>query len=191
MRVVLFHSTQGLRRAERDLASALCRDGHEVVVPDLFAGRTAETVEDGLALKDAVGWPRIRERARQSVRDLPGDTVLAGVSMGAGVVSELWPDRPATPAVVLIHGYAVIPDHVPAGVRAILHVAVGDPFAPDDVVSDWQATAAARGIEAEVDRYPGVGHFFTDPDSPDYDEAAAEAVAQRVRRFLRQAGGNR
>jgi dienelactone hydrolase len=111
--------------------------------------------------------------------------VLAGVSMGAGVVSEIWQERPATPAVLLLHGYAVIPDHVAAGVRASLHVAVGDRFAPEEVIAEWQCAAAAQGVEAQVHRYPDVGHFFTDPTLADHDEEAARTISQRARTFLR------
>jgi dienelactone hydrolase len=185
MMIVLFHSALGLRAVERDIAATLRGDGHDVVVPDLYGGRTVDTLEHGLALKDVVGWDAIRERARHALRDLPENTVLAGVSMGAGVVSEVWRHRPATPAVVLIHGYAVIPEHVATGVRASLHVANGDRFAADDTVSEWQIAAATRGVAAQVHRYADVGHFFTDPTCADYDEAAAQTLSQRVRTFLR------
>jgi dienelactone hydrolase len=180
MKIVLFHSALGLRHVENALASALRDDGHDVTVPDLYDGEVVNTLHEGLALKDAVGWTVIRDRARQAVRDLPADTVLAGVSMGAGVVSEVWKDRPTTPAVVLIHGYADIPDQVTAGVRVSLHAAVGDRFVPDDILARWQVAAATRGIEAHVHRYVDVGHFFTDTTFADYDATAAAALFGQV-----------
>lgn len=185
MVVVVFHSALGLRAVERDIAAALRDDGHDVVLPDLYGGSAADTLEQGLALKEAVGWVSIRDRAREAMRGLPAETALVGISMGAGVVSELWQERPATPAVLLIHGYAVIPDDVHPGTRASLHVGFGDRFAPEDTIADWQATAAARDVEAQVHRYPGVGHFFSDPTSGDYDEAAAQTLLTRARTFLR------
>jgi dienelactone hydrolase len=78
----------------------------------------------------------------------------------------------------------VVPDDVPAGVRAALHVAADDPFAPGEIVTHWQVSAAARGIRADVHRYPGLGHFFTDPGSPEYDRSGAGLLLQRVRTFL-------
>jgi dienelactone hydrolase len=164
LRVALFHSTLGLRAVERELADALVRDGHDVLLPDLFDGRVAGTIEEGLALKDAVGWEAIRDRARAALGHAPADTVLAGV---------------------LLHGYAGIPADVRPGVRAALHVAVGDRFAPEETVAAWHREAAARGVEAEVYRYADAGHFFTDRASEDYDEAAARALRSRVRAFLR------
>src|SRR4051794_21843559 len=110
MMIILFHSALGLRAVERDITATLRGDGHNVVVPDVYGGRTVDTLEHGLTLKDVVdGTPSKDGRARDALHGLPEDTVLAGISMGAGVVSEVWRHRPSTPAVVLIHGYAVIP----------------------------------------------------------------------------------
>jgi dienelactone hydrolase len=45
MTVVLFHSVYGLRPAVRAAAGRIRATGHEVVVPDLFDGRTTDDVE--------------------------------------------------------------------------------------------------------------------------------------------------
>jgi dienelactone hydrolase len=66
-----------------------------------------------------------------------------------------------------------------------MHVAVGDPFAPEQTVARWEREAAARGIEASVHRYPDVGHFFTDRSLTDYDAAVTRSVIARARTFLR------
>src|SRR4051812_18723874 len=46
MNIMLFHSTYGLRPAVRQAADRLREAGHEVWTPDLFEGRTFETVEE-------------------------------------------------------------------------------------------------------------------------------------------------
>jgi hypothetical protein len=43
-------------------------------------------------------------RARDAVCDLPADTVLAGFSMGVGVVAGLLPARADTAGLLLLHG---------------------------------------------------------------------------------------
>jgi hypothetical protein len=58
--------------------------------PTSTAAGLSPPLEHGLALKDVVGWDAIQSRARDALRGLPEDTVLAGVSMRAGVVSEVW-----------------------------------------------------------------------------------------------------
>jgi dienelactone hydrolase len=59
--------------------------------------------QTGFALNDRIGWPVVEQRARDAVRELPGDTVLAGFSMGAPVMDVLLPARPDTAAVLLLH----------------------------------------------------------------------------------------
>jgi dienelactone hydrolase len=184
--IVLFHSMLGLRPAERRAAERLRAAGHDVVTPDLFAGRTASTIDEGFVLKDEqIGWATIEQRAHDAVRDLPAETVLAGISMGGGVVHTLLPSRPDTAGVLLLHGVAGIPGTARAGLPVQLHISDTDPFAPPATVASWQDTATRAGAKVEAFRYPGVGHYFTDPDLPDHDDHAATLTWQRVLTFLR------
>ncbi|WIX97647.1 dienelactone hydrolase family protein [Amycolatopsis mongoliensis] len=184
--IALFHSVLGLRPVELGFAARLREAGHRVVTPDLYDGRTASTIEESFALKDTVGWTAVVRRARDAVRDLPAETVLMGVSMGAGVVQEVLPDRPHTAGVVLLHAVGALPASVRAGLPALVHVADPDPIAPPARVTAWCDAAARAGADAEVFRYPGIGHFSTDPESPDHDEPAAGLTWRRVLEFLRR-----
>ena len=136
-----------------------------------------------------VGWATIEHRAHQAVRDLPAGTVLAGVSMGAGVVSTLLPHRPGTAGVLLLHGLAPIPATARAGLPVQLHVADPDEFAPPADVSAWLETATRAGVDAQLFTYPHAGHFFTDPSLPDHHAQAAAETWQRVLDFLRTVSG--
>ncbi|MEU4191829.1 dienelactone hydrolase family protein [Kribbella sp. NPDC026611] len=169
--VVLFHSALGLRAVEHSAAKLLRSDGHEVHLPDLYGGRVAADLDSGLALMREVGWDAICGRAQAAVREVPEDAVLIGISMGAGVVGEIWPDRPAASAVVLIHGHAAVPAGF--GSSFELHAGSNDTFVD---LSQWTG---------KVWTYPGLSHFFTDLTSPDYDEAAAGLLWSRVRRAVR------
>jgi dienelactone hydrolase len=182
--VALFHSVYGLRPAVVGAAELLRSAGHHVIAPDLFGGPVARTIEEGFAISERVGWPAIVRRAREAVRDLPPDAVLAGLSMGCGVVGELLTDRPETGGLLLLNGYGGAPGHVRDGLPIQLHVGDDDSMFPPAEVAGWQARMAAAGAVVERFRYPGVGHFFTDPEVPDADPAAAEAAWQRGLRFL-------
>ncbi|QKV79405.1 dienelactone hydrolase family protein [Amycolatopsis sp. Hca4] len=182
--IVVFHSVLGLRPVELGLAGRLRAAGHRVTTPDLYAGRTAPTLEEGFALKDAVGWETITGRALDAVRDLPAETVLIGVSMGAGVVGTVLPHRPGTAGVVLVHAVGALPAGVRAGLPVQVHVADPDPIAPPAQVAAWRAAAERVGAEARVFTYPGLGHFYTDADGPEYDAAAAALTWDRVEEFL-------
>ncbi|WP_130797247.1 dienelactone hydrolase family protein [Streptomyces otsuchiensis] len=182
--VALFHSVLGLRRAELLAAERLRGAGHEVVTPDLFGGGTATTVEGGLDLLQRVGWETAVQRARLALEAVPDEAVLAGVSMGTGVVTELLPERPAAAAILLLHAAPDLPVTVRPGLRVQLHAADPDDFAPAENVAALQRAARERGVRLEVFRYPGAGHFYTDPELDEFDGSAAELTWRRVLEFL-------
>jgi dienelactone hydrolase len=189
-KIVLFHSMLGLRPVEVHAADQLRAAGHEVATPDLYAGQTASTFDGGFELKDhRIGWATIEQRARQAIQDLPADTVLAGISMGAGVVSTLLPHRPHTAGVLLLHGLAPIPANVRAGLPVQLHVADADEFAPPADVSAWIEVATRAGADPQVFTYQHAGHFFTDASLPDHNAQATTLMWQRVLDFLRTVSG--
>jgi dienelactone hydrolase len=182
--VVVFHSAFGLRQAELSAAFRLRAAGHDVITPDLYDGQTAGTLDAALALMDTVGWQVICARARRALQKLPGAAVLAGLSMGAGVIGSVWDQRETAAGVVLLHGIAPIPGNVRAGLPVQVHLAEDDPFAPRQAVAHWQDDAARAGVAAQVFTYPGAGHFYTDPDLADYHAASADQTWQRVTAFL-------
>ena len=186
--IVVFHSVQGLRPVELGFAGRLRAAGRRVTTPALYDGSTASTLEEGFALKDRIGWATITRRAREAVRDLPAGTVLAGVSMGAGVVQEVLPERPATAGALLLHALGALPASARAGLPVEVHVADPDPIAPPAQVAAWRAATARTGADARVYTYPGIGHFYTDADGPDHDERAAALTRDRVEQFLRRTG---
>jgi len=189
-KIVLFHSMLGLRPVELSAADRLRAAGHEVVTPDLYLGQTASTLDEGFRLKDhRIGWATIEQRARRAVENLPADTVLAGISMGAGVVSTLLPHRPDTAGVLLLHGLAPIPVTARDGLPVQLHVADADEFAPPAEISAWLEAAARTGANVQVFTYQHAGHFYTDASLPDHHAHATTLTWQRVLEFLRTVSG--
>ncbi len=149
--VVLFHSVLGLRPVEFAAADMIRRAGHNASAPDLYDGAFADTIEAGMALKDEIGWDRICERAARAVDALPPPTVLAGLSMGCGVVASLWSERREARGVLLLHALADIPDMVPfENLRAQLHLGEADAFWSNDTRTTWQSEAARRGLDVDV-----------------------------------------
>jgi len=186
--VALFHSVLGLRSVENLIAGRLRRAGHEVITPDLFRGECASSLDEGFHLVERIGWAAVVRRARQALRGMPDETVLAGVSMGAGVVADLWPERPATAGVLLLHAAVDLPASVRPGLRVQLHAAEPDDFAPPGRVAALCRAAGEAGVALEVFRYPGVGHFYSDGELPDHDPEAAELTLERVLDFLGTGG---
>jgi dienelactone hydrolase len=68
----------------------------------------------------------------------------------------------------------------PEGVPLQIHTMAADDWGDVDVARDLAATIEG----AELFLYPGDRHLFTDSSLPDYDEAAAALLKQRVLAFL-------
>ena len=126
----------------------------------------------------------LRARARRALQAVPGAAVLAGFSMGAGVIGSVWDQRERAAGVVLLHGIAPVPANARAGLPVQVHLAEDDPFAPRQAVARWQDDAVRAGVAAQVFTYPGAGHFYTDPGLADYHAASAGQTWQRVTAFL-------
>jgi dienelactone hydrolase len=182
--ILLLHAVRGLQDYERAAAERLGAAGHEVVLPDLFDGATAATLEEGMALKDRIGWDAAVARAEAAAAPLPPGAVLGGFSFGAAVAADLWARRPAAAGVLLLHGLAEIPATARPGTPVALHLAEPDPFEEEEFVGVVEQAARDAGCAIEVFRYPGAGHLFTDPALPGHDPAAAAALWSRVDSFL-------
>ena len=178
--VVLFHSALGLRPAVHWLADQLRQDGHTVHTPDLFDGAVFDHLEEGVALRDALGIPELMRRAAAAVADLPQEVVYAGLSMGAASAQWLAATREGARGAVLLH--AALPVQA-LGVQRWpdvplqIHHAEGDPWV------DGSAVEALRS-QATIFTYPGDGHLFTDAGSLEYDPGSTALLVERVREFL-------
>ncbi|MET9253085.1 dienelactone hydrolase family protein [Streptomyces sp. NPDC048182] len=186
MNIMLFHSTQGARPAVARAAERLRAAGHQVWTPDLFEGRTFDTVEDGMAFQEETGREELLKRAvlaaaPYSERGL----VYAGFSFGASVAQTLALGDHRARGLLLLHGTSdIAPNAAVDALPVQLHVAEPDPFETDDWLSAWYLQMNRIGAEVEVYRYAGAGHLYTDPDSPDWDEEAAEATWRVALGFL-------
>lgn len=184
--IVLFHSVLGLRAVEARAADCLRAAGHDVRVPDLFDGARTDELDEGYAIMERVGWDSICSRARDAADALSENAVLAGISMGAGVVASLWPTRPKAQAVLLIHGLASVPATARCGTPVQAHIAERDALFPLSEVEAWRQSAQESGLSAEVFTYDRGGRFFTDEGSPDYDARATALLWDRTVEFLRR-----
>ncbi|MFE1799348.1 MULTISPECIES: dienelactone hydrolase family protein [unclassified Streptomyces] len=186
MNIMLFHSTFGPRPAVRDAADRLRAAGHEVWTPDLFGGRTFETVEEGMAFKDELGKEELLKRAilaaaPYSERGL----VYAGFSLGAATAQTLALGDDKARGLLLLHGTSDIAETASVDELPVqLHVAEPDAFEPDDWLTAWYLQMGKAGADVEIYRYAGAGHLYTDPGLPDYDEEAAEATWRVALGFL-------
>jgi dienelactone hydrolase len=183
--VVLYHHIQGLTEGVRSFGDELQKEGHTVHAPDLFDGRTFDTIEDGMAFAREVGFGALAERGLAAAEGIPADAVYAGFSFGVMVAQQLAQTRPGARGALLM--YSCLPvsefgEAWPEGVPVQVHGKEADPFFAEDL----EAAQALVGStdQAELFLYPGEEHLFADSSLPAYDPAAAALLHERVLAFL-------
>jgi dienelactone hydrolase len=80
--ILLFHHAHGQTQGFLDFAAELRRAGHTVHTPDLLDGRRFDTMEEGMAFVEEVGFTEIIERGTRAADDLRNELVYAGFSLG-------------------------------------------------------------------------------------------------------------
>jgi len=177
-RVLLVHSVHGLRPAVLETAERWRAAGHEVHTPDLFDGRTTESVEEGMAIRDEIGNDELLRRAVKAAAPLLAEEgkaplVYAGFSLGAALAQNLALADEKAAGLLLLHGTSDIREDAHTEIPVQLHVAEPDPFESDDWLSAWYLNMRRAGADVEVFRYRGAGHLYTDPGLADFDADAA------------------
>ena len=80
--ITVFHHAQGLTAGIRSFADQLADGGHDVAVPDLYDGAVFESLPEGVAHAERIGFGSVIERGRRAVADLPRETIYIGFSLG-------------------------------------------------------------------------------------------------------------
>ncbi|HEY5187163.1 MAG TPA: dienelactone hydrolase family protein [Actinomycetes bacterium] len=192
--VALFHSVLGVRQGVLDAAERLRQDGHEVLVADLYDGRTFDDYPPAMAYAhEELGQGELMRRATDAVAGLPDGFVSAGFSLGCVMAAHVALQRPVS-GVLMIAGaipVSAFGDDVrwPAGVPVQTHSTLGDPWREQEEIDQAVRDVEAGGGTIEVFDYQSSGHLFTDPTLPaEYDPVATETFWSRVLPFVRSRG---
>ncbi|MFZ0325447.1 MAG: dienelactone hydrolase family protein [Actinomycetes bacterium] len=192
--VALFHSVLGVRQGVLDAAERLREDGHDVLVVDLYDGRTFDDYAPAMAFAwEEVGPAVLMRSAVDAVAELPDGFVSAGFSLGCIMAVHVATKRTVS-GVLMIAGaipVSAVSDGArwPNGVPAQTHSTLEDPWREQEELDQAVRDVEAGGGTIEVFDYPGSGHLFTDPTLPaEYDPVAAEAFWGRALPFVRACG---
>jgi dienelactone hydrolase len=186
-KVLLFHHAQGLTPGVTAFADRLRDAGHTVYSPDLFDGRTFDSIAEGMRFVKECGFGTLIERGVQAAADLPNDLVYAGFSLGVVCAQKLAQTRPGARGALLF--YACVPvsefgDVWPKGMPVQIHGMDADPYFVDEGDIDAARALVASTDDAELFLYPGNQHYFADSSLPSYDVQATALLLQRVLTFL-------
>ena len=186
--VVLYHHVQGLTDGVRSFADELRDAGHSVHTPDLFDGRTCETIEEGMAFARDAGFGALAERGVRAANELREDIVYGGFSMGVMIAQQLAQTRSGARGALLIDSCLPVSEFGaawPEGVPVQIHGKEADPFFAEDL--DAARALVGSTEDAELFLYPGEEHLFADSSLPTYDPDAAAILTERVLVFLANA----
>ncbi len=188
--VVLFHHIQGLTSGVLAFADELRSAGHTVHAPDVFDGRTFDSIEEGQQFAREIGFEEVDERSVRAADGLPAEVVYAGFSLGVMPAQRLAQTRPGARGALLFHSCVPItgewafgpwPDGVPVQIHGMDH----DPFfAGEGDIDAARELVETVGPSAELFVYPGDQHLFADSSLPSYDPDATALLTTRVLEFL-------
>ena len=192
--VLVLHAWWGLTPVFKRVCDRLAEAGFVALAPDLYAGRTASTIEEAEALLNQRNMPYMQALAVEAVKILRGHALNAthgkigsiGFSMGAAWVIALASELDDIAAGVLFYGAG---DGDFARIKAAFqgHFAVGDEWEPDEGVQQMEQAMRKADVAVDFHRYSGVGHWFFEDDKPaHYNEPAAELAWERTLAFLRE-----
>jgi dienelactone hydrolase len=187
--VLLFHHAQGLTPGVHAFADDLRAAGHTVHTPDLFDGRTFNSIDEGMAFIQKTGFDDLRARGVRTADDLPAELVYAGFSFGESIAQELAQTRPGARGALLF--YSAIPisgewafGPWPDGVPVQIHGMDNDPIFVGEGDVDAAREIVEKVEDAELFLYPGDQHYFSDSSLPSYDAEATALLTKRVLEFL-------
>ena len=183
--ILLYHHVQGLTDGVRSFADELRQAGHTVHTPDLFDGRSFETLEDGMAFARETGFGALGERGVAAAEGIRPDVVYAGFSFGVMVAQRLAQTRSGARGALLMYSCLPVSEFGaawPVGVPVQVHGKEGDEFFLEDL--DAARALVDSSEQAELFLYPGSEHLFADASLPAYDPAAATLLIDRALAFL-------
>jgi dienelactone hydrolase len=188
--VLLFHHIQGLTDGVTAFADDLRAAGHTVHTPDLFDGRTFDTMEGAFAFVREAG-DTLDAKADSAAQALPEGLVYAGFSCGVGPAQRLAQTRPGARGALLYEAcFPIAGEYAfgpwPNDLPVQIHGKADDEFFAHegDIDAARELVATIGPDQAELFVYPGDEHLFVDSSLPTYDADAAALVTQRTLHFL-------
>ena len=185
--IVLFHHAQGLTPGVAAFADELRHAGHMVHTPDLFDGRTFDSIEEGMGFVRELGFGEVMARGERAVAALPAALVYAGFSLGVVPAQMLAQTRPGARGALLFYSCVPVAEFGqtwPKGVPVQVHGMDADPFFVGEGDIDAAQALIKEAEAGELFLYPGDQHYFADNSLPSYDAAATALLLQRALAFL-------
>lgn len=185
--VLLFHHSQGQTPGFLAFADGLRQAGHTVHTPDLFDGKTFESIDDGMAHIQELGFSELIERGVRTADELSTGLVYAGFSFGVMPAQKLAQTRADARGALFFESCAP-PNYYgpswPVDLPVQIHGKDSDPFFVGEGDVEYARTIVATATDGELFLYPGDQHLFADSSLQSYDADATALLTRRVLDFL-------
>lgn len=185
--ILLFHHVLGLTPGVTAFADELRKPGHIVHTPDLFDGHTFNSIEQGMAFVNELGFGEVIQRGERAAQDLPSGLVYAGFSLGVVPAQKLAQTRPGARGALFFYSCVPVSEFGQAWPKELpvqVHGMDADPIFVGEGDIDAARELVAQAAHGELFLYPGDQHYFADSSLPSYDAAAAALLMRRVLEFL-------
>ncbi|MFL6025725.1 MAG: dienelactone hydrolase, partial [Friedmanniella sp.] len=146
--------------------------------PDLYDGRTFDSIEAGAGYAQGEGAPDFDKLADEAAAALPAGLVYAGISFGVMQAQRLAQTRPGAAGAILMESclpisgdWAIGP--WPDGVPIQIHGMDADRYFAGEGDVDAAREIVETVPDAELFLYEGDRHLFEDSSLPSYDPEAA------------------
>jgi carboxymethylenebutenolidase len=181
--VIVLHEFFGLTPFFSRLADRLREERFTVLVPDLYEGALATTVDEASALARGLDADRALAVLGEAVQHMRMNwhprVGVVGFSLGASLAPSL-AERTPVDAVVTYYGWSEV-DPARWTTPALVHAAENDEWEPWDDFRSW----VSKVPDVELHLYRGTGHWFANEDVPDaFDRDASELAYERTLEFL-------
>jgi carboxymethylenebutenolidase len=195
--VLVLHASWGLNDTIKTFCRRLAESGFIAFAPDLYHGKVADTIPDAEVLGNDLDANHIQaeaevaqasgflnERVGQADRGL----AVIGFSLGGYYALNLAAAHPEhIRSVVLFYGTdgTMGTDFTNSKAEYLGHFAENDEFETQSNVDSLEERLKRAGRPVTFYHYPGAGHWFFEPDRPEYNPAAASLAWDRTLAFLR------
>lgn len=191
--VVVLHEWWGLTDPIKQACDQLAEAGFTALAPDMYRGKTTDSIEEADALGSALDQNEARWRGdiRGAIGVLKANSAsgLCGFlafSLGGSYALDM-SIRLADEIAAVVTYYATYPglNYGDAKAAYLCHFAEDDQYASAEDAADLERSLRAAGRPVTAYTYPGTRHWFFDSNRPkEYNAAAAALAWERTIVFL-------
>ena len=187
--IVLGYEMWGMTPHMRDVAERFAEAGYRVIVPDVFRGKRANSLEQGCQAMGELDWIDAAAQdfrgAAQWLARTPAKRAVLGFCLGGALSLIAAMRAPELDAAVCFYGLPA-PEAGDLGsirIPVLAHFALHDNWCTPDKVDAAERQLRQGGVDLELQRYDAA-HAFMNSDGQGFSPEVSRVAWQRTLEFL-------